>query len=158
MSDAPQPNRSRLARFLNAPGGMTREEAKARADSKIERLRPRSEADMAEALKSMANLLATCDGPPDAAVRKELHRLSCVLVSLGGTFGRAALSKAGYSLCRLLDELGEGWDQSAVDVHFNAMRLLFTPGAIPPEAQVRMVEGLHKVRSRVVAERSPGAD
>lgn len=140
---------SRLARFLNVPGGISLEEAEERAAAKLETLRGRCELDMQSSLEAIGDYLRLLNGAPSPALREELHRLSCCIVSLGGTFDRAALSKAGYSFCRLLDDMGEHWDRTAVDVHFNAMRRLFAPDG-DATMQARIVEGLDKVRIQTV--------
>lgn len=140
-----------LGRFLNIPGGITLTEAEERAAGRLESLRPRSEADMKDSLASLGHYLALTQGAPSEVLRQELHRLSCCVVNLGGTFGRAALSKAGYSLWCLLDDLEGRWDRQAVDVHFAAMKLLFAPEQVPAEAQARILQGLDKVRRRAVS-------
>lgn len=141
---------SGLSRFFNIPGGISLAEAEARAALKLDTLRGRCEADMQDSLDSLGEYLRLLEGAPSASLRRELHRLSCCVVSLAGTFERGALSKAGYSLCRLLDDMGEGWDRLAVDVHVAAMRRLFTPAGASEEAQQRIVEGLDKVRAQAV--------
>jgi hypothetical protein len=140
-----------LRRFLNIPGGISVAEAEERAALHLETLRARSEADMQDSLASLGQYMSLLQGAPTPALRQEMHRLSCCIINLGGTFGRAALSKAGYSFCRLLDDLEGGWDRAAADVHFAAMKLLFTPEQIPAEAQTRILDGLNKVRVRAVS-------
>lgn len=139
-----------LKRFISIPGGISLAEAEERAGARLETLRARSEADMQDSLASLGQYLRLLVGPPNGALRQELHRLSYCVVNLGGTFGREGLSKAGYSLCRLLDELQHGWDREAVDVHVGAMRLLFAPSELTLAAQTDILDGLEKVRIRAV--------
>lgn len=142
-----------LARFLNIPGGITMAEAHERGCEKLESLRARCIADMDDSLSSIGGYLNLFSGEPPGAVRQELHRLSCCVLSLAGTFERDALSKAAYSLCRLLDgtDAPGHWDREAVDVHFSAMRLLFKPDRISPKAQAYLIDGLNKVSTQAKA-------
>lgn len=143
-------NKSRLARFLNVPDGLNMAEANVRADLHLQMLGDKPLTEMREALDALGGLLGAGDAP-DSAARHEMQQLAVTITSLGGTFGREGLSKAGYSLCALLDQVGEAWDGEAVRVHYNAMRLLFMPSALPPEAQAALLDGLDKVRQRIVA-------
>lgn len=132
---------------------MTLAEAKMRADTQLEFLRDRAMAAMSEALAEIEARLAALDGAPGFEEIAELHRQSCLLISLGGTFDRAALSQGAYSLCRLLDE-GEAngrWDREAVDIHAAALRLLIAPNRIGPAAQQEILHGLVRVRARAVS-------
>jgi hypothetical protein len=135
-------------------GGISMSEACSRADLHLEMMRERSAGVMEDCMMAIAALQAEVDHAPTPGVRAELHRLSCSLAALGGMFQRDGLSKAAHSFCRLIDATEPGWDDAAVAVHLNTMRLLFTPERVPAEVQASLVEGLVQVR-RCVAPPTP---
>lgn len=145
------PKKSVLNRFLNLPNGITKAEAASRVDLHLQLLGDKAEAEIKNLVDALGVLLAAPE-PPDADARAEIQRIAGEITSLGGTFGREALSKAGYCLCRLLDQLGERWDGSAVAVHYDAMRLLIAARPYATDSHAGLLEGLEKVRARVLAE------
>ena len=144
----------RMKRFINVPDGLNMEEACARADLHLQMLGDRPAEEMERSLDALAGMVNAAHEAPDQRARSEMQQLAVTITSLGGTFGRDGLSKAGYSLCLLLDELGDGWDREAVQVHYDAMRLLFTPATIPAAVQTEMLNGLGKVRVRAVRDKA----
>jgi len=143
--------KSGLARYLNLPDGLSMAEAGARVELHLEMLRDRAEAEMQAAVEALGRLMDSVGPTPGDHIRGEMLQLASGVTSLGGTFGREALSKAGYGLCSLLDELGERWDPAAVQLHVNAIRVLFAAGPGAAEAHADLLEGLQKVRARVLA-------
>lgn len=148
-----QPKTSRLRRFLGLAGGITLADANARADMHLHLMQGRLVEEIHEALQALGQLLAE-GGTSDAAARERMHGLAVMITGLGGTFGREGLSKAGYSLCRLLDMLGDQWDEEAVQIHWNAMNLLFNPKALPAAEQDELLAGLKKLCERAAARRA----
>lgn len=135
-----------LARALNASGGITIEHACELAAANVAFVRDKAIATMDDALLNLARLCAA--GPPTVEQRRELHALSCTIAGAGGMFGLEALSKAAYCFCRLLDETEPGWDGDAAAVHLAAMRILLAPEQASAAMQVKLLEGLAKVRRR----------
>ena len=144
-----QGGKNSLSRFINIPGGLTVDQAHQRANAHLEFISDRALADVDDNLACLGAYLALIREEPPRVVRDELQRLSTCIVSLAGAFGREAMGKAAYSLCRLLD-LGEErgfWDRSAIDVHYGALRALRHAHSASAEAHV--LEGLRRVISRV---------
>lgn len=147
MTDVAEPNR--LSRFLNAPDGITEEQATERARLRLDRIRPSVERDLVETLASLREYLRLLSGAPPAAVRTELRRLTYELAATAGTFERPGLSKVAVALCELFDILDQrnGWDRAAVDVHLDAMRMLL---AQPPgEESAELTDGLQRLAVHV---------
>jgi hypothetical protein len=136
---------NRLARFLNAPDGITAEQATARAQARLSRIQESVERELAEAIDCLRGYLRLLHGDPPSAVRDELKRLTYALAANAGTFGRPELSKVARDLCELFDVLDQrgAWDRAAVDVHFDAMRLLLSQP--PGQESDNLLEGLHRV-------------
>lgn len=141
-----------LSRCLNVPDGIKLDEACARADRNLARLAPRAIEDVLENVRAIADLASRFEAVPPAA-RVEMHALSCAVAGLAGSFGREALSKVAYSLCRLIDETEPGWSTEATALHVQAMRHLCMPQGASAETQEKIVEGLVKVRRRLAEER-----
>ncbi len=137
-----------LASCLGTLDGITASEAEKFAGLKLEMLRDCSLAEIDNAIDGFSGYLRLLRrGTPPAAVEAEMHRLSCEVVSLAGMFGYKNLGKAAYSLCKLIDERGTRgqWDRIAVDVHFDAMRLLRYPENLSEEKQEHLLQGLRLV-------------
>jgi hypothetical protein len=154
MGDQGEGQERRLKRFINAPDGINVAEAAARADLHLHMLGDRPVQEIERSLEALAGLVFTAEAAPGEATRNEMQRLAVTITSLGGTFGRDSLSKAAYSMCLLLDQLGDGWDPEAVRLHYDTMRLLFAPAAIPAAVQMEMIDGLGRVRARAVREKA----
>lgn len=142
-----------LSRCLNAPDGMKLDEACARAEKNLARLAPRAIEDVLRNVGAIAELAVRFEDAPSPRLRTDMHALSCAVAGLAGAFGREALSKVAYSLCRLIDETEPGWSREAAALHVQAMRHLCTPRETPAEIQDQIVEGLVKVRRRLADER-----
>ena len=141
-----------LSRCLNVPDGMNLEEACARAERRLARLAPRAIEEVWESVRAIGDLASRLEGVPPQQARVELHALSCNVAGLAGAFGREALGKVAYSLCRLIDETEPGWSSEATALHIQAMRHLCMPQGTPVETQEKIVEGLVKVRLRLADE------
>jgi chemotaxis protein histidine kinase CheA len=141
---------NRLAHFVNTADGITLAEALARADAKLEEIRPPSLERIDEAL---AELGAKAPAAPSAPEVDRLYRLANELAGTAGVFGLAGLGRAAYSLCELLDVLktAASWNAAAVTVHLEGLRLLrgADEAAMPPEATAAILAGLDKVVARV---------
>jgi len=137
-----------LARFVNTPAGLTAREAQNFARLKLDMLREKSLAEIDDSLDGLGGYIRLLkNAVPPNAVEEEMHRLSCSILNLAGTFGLDALGRAAFSLCTLLDErnMRGHWDRVAVDVHLDAMRLLRQPETISQSMQSHLLDGLRKV-------------
>lgn len=143
-----------LAACLDTPDGITASEAENFAGLKLEMLRERSLAEIDNAIDALMGYLRLLKhGTPPPAVVAEMHRLSCEIAGIAGTFGYGCLGKAAYSLCKLIDDCGTRgqWDRVAVDIHFDAIRLLRYPEKVSPEMREHLLKGLHMVVDRAPA-------
>jgi hypothetical protein len=141
---------NRLAHFVNTADGITLAEALARADAKLEEIRPPSLERIDEIL---AELGAKAPGEPAPGEVERVYRLANELAGTAGVFGLAGLGRAAFSLCELLDAYrgGAPWGAAAVTVHLDGLRLLRgeSSGALPPAAVAAVLAGLDKVVARV---------
>lgn len=147
VKPAQEPNP--LARFLNKPGGLRREDAIRRAEDSLYLIQDRANAEIDSALDRLGALVDRRN--PTEAEQQQLHQLANTILSLGGMFNRAALGQAAHSLCELIDELaGRGaWDRAAVLVHYEAMCALKGPET--KEQQEAVLAGLRRVTERHAA-------
>ena len=137
-----------LAACIGTLDGITAGEAENFANLKLGLMRDKTLAEIDNAIDGFSGYLRLLkQGTPPAAVEAEMHRLSCEIAGIAGTFGFPALSEAAYSLCKLIDERGTRgqWDRIAVDVHFDAMRLLRQPESLSAERQAHLLKGLRLV-------------
>jgi hypothetical protein len=140
-----------LASCIGTPDGITAEQAENYAALKLEMLRELSLAEIDNAIDCISGYLRLLKlAVPPPAVEAELHRLSCEIAGIAGSFGHGALGEAAYSLCKLIDERSARgqWDRIAVDVHFDAMRLLRHPESISEAGQEHLLKGLRLVAGR----------
>jgi hypothetical protein len=141
---------NRLAHFVNTADGITLAEALARADAKLEEIRPPSLERIDEALAALG---VRAPATPEPVEVDRLYRLANELAGTAGVFGLAGLGRAAYSLCELLDAQrgAAAWNAAAVTVHLEGMRLLRAEdsGALAPPAVAAVLAGLDKVVARV---------
>lgn len=140
--------KSRLARCLDAPQGMTIEAAEQRAQVHLATIETFAVSEMANCVDSFVSYLKLLHGDPPDAVRDELQRLAYVIASTAGTFQRQALGAAALSTCELIDVFRHKhtWDRQAVDVHADAMRVLLD---LPAHEAAILLRGLAKVTSHL---------
>jgi hypothetical protein len=151
---------NRLAKSLWAPGGKTIAQALEDATSNIEAARLES-LDVLRA--KLAQIQTLSRAPPQGvsvADTRILYGLSNEVLDISGVYGLVELGQAAYSLCELLDKLGERqvWNWPAVEVHLNGLLLLADPdNKAPPDARKSIVEGLSQVRRHVAGHKRPEA-
>ncbi|WP_395647569.1 hypothetical protein [Terricaulis sp.] len=139
---------NRLAQFIDAPGGITAEAARERAEARLGRLRERSDVTVSECIERIGAALSACE-QPTPELREEMYRMAYGVANLAGTFDRPALGQAAYSLCALLDDcdVRNHWDRVGVHVHHDALRMLQSRTLTPPAVE-RLLAGLDAVRKR----------
>jgi hypothetical protein len=128
-----------------------RREAVARAAAEVKALEPKALETIDASVQGIFELMRAGGGAPAYNARREMHALASTVAGLGGAFGREALSKAAYSFCCFIDEAQTGWNDESAWLHWQAMRLLCTPSAVPENLQSRIIEGLVKIRLRLAA-------
>lgn len=113
-----------VARF----GGLSRDEAIARANQELESMRPEADKVIEHAVAQLEKIVAESVRTRDCgpAVLKKLIPLCDQIVTLSGTYGYASLDKATRSLCDLLDGLMRlnKSDIASILVHVQTIRMM----------------------------------
>jgi hypothetical protein len=142
-----------LAKLVNRPGGILREQAIARSQQNLETQRDAAH----KALLGLIDMLdAMSDPPPDRL--PELRRNIDRLIAIADTFGMGPLAQAARRLSELLLVFRDksGACPGAIAVHLRAMRLF--AGAAPDEAKVKELIGeLDRVLTHFGAQVPQGA-
>ncbi|WP_269715608.1 chemotaxis protein CheE [Caulobacter sp. NIBR2454] len=138
---------NRLGAVMRRAGGIRANEAIARAEAGVEQFRE-------ESLKTIGEIMAQLDerfGPTaerDGADFEELYTLVLRMIDVSGFVTHTGLDRSAVSLCTLVDTMAERgrWRWPAVDVHLDAMRLLWTQGETLAEGEREaVIDGLYKV-------------
>lgn len=139
------PNKFR--ELVDAPGGLTQQEAMSRARASLESLRGASLQAVGEKVEALF-ALASVRAPSDPECLGTLYRLANEIFAEGGLFGRDDCSAAAKSLCDLLAQpdldLAARW--SSVQVHAAAIKALNKPADAAGKAvRAQMLRGLNAV-------------
>jgi hypothetical protein len=144
---------NRLGKLLNQPGGITVESALRKASENLESMRESTLSGVDERIGQIEAAWRKAGALPSPFERDEIYRLANEIHGVAGVFGLEQLGEAAFSLCDLIDHLGEGdrWSAEAVAVHLSALRLFRHPdGQLDGEA---VLAGLHRI---VKKEHRPG--
>lgn len=138
----------RLASLLRRPGGVSIEEAVARANHRVEAVRNHCVSALDEKIDAMGAVAL------DGASPAQIYALSSEIFSLAATFELEELAQAASSLCDLLAKAQAQPDMAqsgrafveSVGVHVDALRTLRRP-ELGGDAAARqaVVDGLRKV-------------
>jgi hypothetical protein len=144
------PVENRLAKLATLPGGRTFDEAVRAADRKVESVRDRCIASLAQKALDL-NAAAQQVRAGETPDFDDVYRISNAIYGVAGTFDRKGLSEAASSLCDLLQGFkdGEPVNWPAIDVHVDGIRLLTQKGEAVTEP---ILAGLRRVRARFVAQ------
>lgn len=138
----------RLAEVMKTPGGVTVEEALARAAAGLEALAGPARESIAGKVGELEAIAASPDG--GAARAADAYGLAGDIVNVAGSLDMPELFAAAYSLCDVLDYCRtHAFSRQAFAVHVGALRLILTQGQSP--ALKGVVDGLKAVRDRVLA-------
>jgi hypothetical protein len=140
---------NKLAKIARMPGGKTIEEAVHSAEARIESVRDRCVAALAQKSEQLTLLAAGDRGEGAQATLEGLYNTSNAIFGVACVYDLDALSEAACSLCDLVHRFrsGEAVNWQAVDVHVDGIRLLahgYTEGA------ESILVGLRRVRARFV--------
>ncbi len=117
---------SKLSRFLNAPDGMSADDAMRLAQFKLDGMAERVEQELADIVERLRVRLREQADRPSDEVNADLRSLAYELACTAGTFNRNGLSSAARALCVLLDGLEQrgAWDREAINVNVDVIRVL----------------------------------
>lgn len=140
---------NRLAKIARQPGGKSIEEAVKTAEQRVESVRERCVAALAEKADLLTNIAAGDRTGDIEPMLKGLYNTSNAIFGVAGVYGLDALAEAACSLCDLLHRFqsGDPINWQAVDVHVDGIRLLATGRSQGAES---VMAGLRKVRARFV--------
>lgn len=126
--------KSRLSKIIDAAGGVSVGAALVQARNHMEKLRPRSLAEVADRISELEQLQAT-DSPEEAAERLAVaYRAANGVIDSAGPFDLDDVCKAAVGLCDLIDAVSPArpFDWRVLPVFAQSMRLLM---ALPLEAK-----------------------
>lgn len=134
---------AKLKKMLDQPGGVTAEQALARAKQGLESIR---EDCLGATDEKIASLHALAGGA-EAGRGEKMYRLSNEVFAEAGGFGLGELSAVAHSLCSLLAaHEGAPPPRAAAMVHVEAMRALRRPElAGDKAARMAVLQGLRGV-------------
>ena len=143
----------RLSTLVDQAGGMSARSALKAADELLEPMREEGRERVEAAISGLEQSLAA-PTPDRAAYLATLYDQGSAVMDAAGPFGLDDLCKAAFSLCELVDRytrIDRSVDPRGIQVHVQALRLLSTPGAVPPAARHTVLDGLNRVLDRVPA-------
>jgi hypothetical protein len=144
---------NRLAKAIDAPGGMTVGDALQRATANIEEVRDEclSALDAKIAEIDAATARGAFKASPEEMAR--VYTLANEILGEAGVFGLTELSEAGRSLCELTSNWASGGiDLDPVRVHVSAMKSLRRPDvAGSPAVRAAVLTGLRAVTAKLSA-------
>lgn len=144
---------NQLAKVAKSPGGKTMAEHVKAAEVRIEGVRSASLASLIEKAEAMAGLAAGGRTAEPTAALNGIYDLSNAIYGIAGSFGLKALAEACFSLCDVADGFRSGEKPTnwpAIDVHVDGIRLLATLGDKGEVAGGEILDGLRRVRARVL--------
>lgn len=122
---------NRLGAMLRQPGGITVGHAIRKAEENLEGIREASLRAVDGQIGQIEAAVRKAGARPSAFDREEIYRLAGEIHGVAGVFGLEQLGEAAFSLCELVDHLGEAdrWSAQAIAVHLSALRLFRHPEA-----------------------------
>ena len=136
----------RLAEQVATPGGMTAGMASERAQRELA-------AHAGDAMKSIGAMIGRLEvmaGERNVSLDTVYDEASGAL-NIAGLFDKRLICDACYSLCELVDRqrTQDRLDWTAIAVHANALRLLWSKDGENPDALKSVVDGLWSVTDRL---------
>ncbi|HEY9236565.1 MULTISPECIES: hypothetical protein [Phenylobacterium] len=140
----------RLAKLLQAPGGLPVTVAVARSGERLEGLKRQCAAELEAALEQAETCAARARNGYDAVVVNELYEIVSRPIGVASVSGLDAVDTVLISLADLVDYLKgqECWDAEAIAVHLAAFRLLLRAPASDKAGAEVILAGLRKVTQR----------
>ena len=142
----------RLSTLVDQAGGMSARSALKAANELLEPMREEGRERVEAAIVTLEQSLASPAQADRSGYLATLYAQGSAVMDAAGPFGLDDLCKAAFSLCELVDRysrLEMAVDPRGIQVHVRALRLLSTPGAVPPAARHTVLDGLNRVLERV---------
>lgn len=141
---------TRFQRMARRPGGLTREDALARAHAQVDQLKPDFSGWLDREMQELSAALSQIEGNCTDALALDRAYLSCSqLRDVGTTMGFALVTLVANNLCDILDAIkaGTDYDKDMIDCHLNALILARTDAYrnLRPEQVPEMTSGLRRV-------------
>ena len=139
---------NRLTKMIQEPGGVRVGDALEAAQTNLDSIRDSCLQSIDARLEELEQLHQQTRAGDASELRDEIYSRAADIHSVAGVFGLAELGQAAFSLCDLVDRLRSlgRWDQQAVAVHLNALRLFRNP---QPGTAAAVLEGLQRVTNRL---------
>ena len=137
-----------LASILGYKRGLSLEAAAAAAEANLARIQDNCLASLDQALGVIYRQLPELYGAQSRAHAEAVYHAANQVLSLGAHCKLAALGKAAFSLCELIDRsrATEHWSRAALETHLQALKLLRQPPAnADPKTEDAIIAGLFKV-------------
>ena len=143
---------NQLAKVVATPGGKTADQHVKAAEVRVEGVRDVSLAALVQKAEHLAALAAAGRSGADANAFDGIYDISNAIFGIAGAFGQKALAEAAFSLCDLADGFrgGEPANWAAIDVHVDGIRLLAALGDKAGAGAETILDGLRRVRARVL--------
>lgn len=137
-----------LAQYFNIAGGITAEQAVARAKLNLDFVREETIVEIDRALERIGLLVGKCKAVGTERPYKPLIEDAHAIHSVAGTFGFASLGVAAFMLREYLSQLERRsqWDLDGLELYYLAMRCL--RGEAHSAACREILDGLQKLANR----------
>jgi hypothetical protein len=137
-----------LASILGYRRGLSLEAATAAAEANLARIQHDCLASLDQALGVIYQQLPKLDHAENPAQAETIYQAANQVLALGAHCQLAALGKAAFCLCELIDRsrMRGQWSRAALETHLQALKLLRSPPAnTDPKTEAAIIAGLFKV-------------
>jgi hypothetical protein len=141
---------TRFERMVGRPGGATREQAVARAQTQIDEIKSEFPKWLDLRLQELSTAIKQAEGSSfDSSWHERAYGSSCQLRDVGATMGYELVSYIANNLCKILDVIkaGAAYDREMINCHVDALFLARTEQYrhLRPEQVPEMASGLRRV-------------
>jgi hypothetical protein len=145
---------TRFERMARRPGGVTREQAVARAQTQIDEIKAEFPEWLNLKLQELSAAIKQAEGSSfDSSWHERAYGISCQLRDVGATMGYELVSYIANNLCKILDAIkaGVAYDREMINCHVDALFLARTEQYrhLRPEQVPEMASGLRRVAELV---------
>ena len=150
------PVETRFQKMALRPGGITREQAIGRAQSRVDELKPAFGNWLSQNLQEFVAAIRDLETHPTNELRLEIAHAQCSqLRDVGATMGYELLTFIAEIICKHLEAMRSGipFHKEAMDCHVDAIQLAAKPPycTMKPEQLPEITGGLLRVMERAKA-------